>query len=297
MVTLDGPSSALIIAKSFDLTQRGIYPNAKLTARIEDSGYGVPLEVQIDFVVNIYPCPINDFRSNPTTMGTQTYEIGKEGITFGYTGFVQNLACGYVVEEQLTGNIPDVALLEYKKELKQFEVLQTEDLSFAATYSMQVVGKIKVPTDLAKPPMINEMQYNLDLTLVVENPCLSSTLDVFTVNNMAITVLGLAELQDLTSKKPKDSVSRLYGTKDGLSYCGERKFRIISSGHSQFLSYSDPLTTLTLLSTKDSDIGTDQPVELEAYLADYPTVTKSLTFLVTIEGCIVTSLTAAVTPD
>ena len=137
-----------------------------------------------------------------------------------------------MVEEQLTGNIPDVALLEYKKELKQFEVLQTEDLSFAATYSMQVVGKIKVPTDLAKPPMINEMQYNLDLTLVVENPCLSSTLDVFTVNNMAITVLGLAELQDLTSKKPKDSVSRLYGTKDGLSYCGERKFRIISSGHS-----------------------------------------------------------------
>ena len=55
---------------------------------------------------------------------------------------------------------------------------------------MQVQAKIEVPTDLNEPPIIKNVFYEIDLEFVVDNPCLTSVLDTFTVDNMASTVLG-----------------------------------------------------------------------------------------------------------
>ena len=54
------------------------------------------------------------------------------------------------------------------------------------------------------------------ITIDVVNPCFSSTLDAFTIDNMATTVHAPAKVQDITSKIPHDSISDLYGTQDGL---------------------------------------------------------------------------------
>mmetsp|Transcript_290 Transcript_290/g.399 ORF Transcript_290/g.399 Transcript_290/m.399 type:complete len:115 (-) Transcript_290:164-508(-) len=111
------------------------------------------------------------------------------------------------------------------------------------------------------------------------------------------TVLGPAQLQDISSKTPKDSVSKIRGNRDGFSYCGERKFRITSTGHEDYLSYSELLTTLTLMSTKDSEIGTNIPITIQAYLVNYSTRVVESNFFVTITACEVISLTAMKTLD
>lgn len=61
------------------------------------------MEEVLEFEVEVSPCPIIDFYSDPRTLGTQIYEIGKNSFTFGYTGFIQDLKCGYVIEEKLVG--------------------------------------------------------------------------------------------------------------------------------------------------------------------------------------------------
>lgn len=81
---------------------------------------------------------------------------------------------------------------------------------------MQVEAKIQVPTDLNEPPAVREENSSISLTLEVVNPCFSSTLDAFTIDNMATTVHAPAKVQDITSKIPHDSISDLYGTQDGL---------------------------------------------------------------------------------
>lgn len=114
---------------------------------------------------------------------------------------------------------------------------------------------------------------------------------------MEATVLGPAIRQDIESKLPQDDVSRVQGNKDGFTYCGERKFRITSTGQENYLSYNEQLTTLTLLSTQDSEIGESIPIKLEVYLVNYPTIKKEVTFLVTIKACVVLTLTPSTTPD
>ena len=110
-------------------------------------------------------------------------------------------------------------------------------------------------------------------------------------------MLGPAVLQDLSALAPTDSVSLELGNKDGLTFCGDREFKIISTGHENYLSYNSISQTLTLLSVDDADIGTNIEITIESYLADYETVTSTDTFFVTIGACFVTSLTAVSTPD
>ena len=79
----------------------------------------------------------------------------------------------------------------------------------------------------------------------------------------------------------------MLGVQDGLTYCGERKFRITSTGHENYLSYNEFIETLTLLATDNADIGADILVTIEAYLVDYdiPSLRSSATFTVTIDPC------------
>ena len=62
------------------------------------------------------------------------------------------------------------------------------------------------------------------------------------------------------------------------------------------LTYSDSLHTLTLMPTLDSEIRTAFPVIIEAFLVDYPDAKRSASFTITIEPCIVTGLSAVITP-
>ena len=87
---------------------------------------------------------------------------------------------------------------------------------------------------------------------------------------MIATVLGPAVQQNIGGKLPQDDISRQRGNQDGFTYCGERKFEITSTTTADILSYNNDLTTLTLLSTKDSEIGEKIPVTIKASLVDYP---------------------------
>ena len=74
---------------------------------------------------------------------------------------------------------------------------------------------------------------------------------------MATSVLGAADVQDLTSQIPKDSISTILGNKDGQTYCGKRQFKITSMGHSDYLSYDGTSFYLTLSSSKETDVGSN----------------------------------------
>ena len=67
MIDISPATSSITIAKSFDLTQRGVYPNGKVLARLTDDGTGNPLEAFFTFTTNVYPCPINQFTTVPGT--------------------------------------------------------------------------------------------------------------------------------------------------------------------------------------------------------------------------------------
>ena len=56
----------------------------------------------------------------------------------------------------------------------------------------------------------------------------------------------------------------------------------MSTGHESFLSFSDELNILTLLSISDNDIGADYEIFIEAYLESYPEVKLISSFFVTI---------------
>lgn len=115
---------------------------------------------------------------------------------------------------------------------------------------------------------------------------------------MIATVLGPAVQKNIGGKLPQDDISRLRGNQDGFTYCGERKFEITSATTADFLSYNNDLTTLTLLSTKDSEIGEKISVTIKASLVDFAVdVTKTSTFFVSVRSCVVLTLTATQTPN
>ena len=92
-------------------------------------------------------------------------------------------------------------------------------------------------------------------------------------------------------------MSRLFGAKDGLSYCGERQFKIIGSDHEDYLSYDEALKILTLDSVNDADITTGRSVTIEASLVDYEDVKTQTNFNIIITSCETTSITASITPE
>ena len=173
--------------------------------------------------------------------------------------------------------------------------MQTDNVAFAGSYPMDIESTILVPIGLDESPSYDPWEIRISLTLKVVNPCLSTVLDSITVRDMSTTVLGPADLQDLTLQIPTDTVSFTLGTiQNGLTYCGERSFRFTTptTTYENFLSYNDLTHIVTLLSSDDSDIGTNIPITIEAYLVSYPTITSPASFTVTIGGCIVTTFEA-----
>ena len=60
-------------------------------------------------------------------------------------------------------------------------------------------------------------------SLTIENPCLMTQVESFTIENMMTYIAG-GEI--ITSNLPivQDSASQTYGNTDGLSYCGDRQY-------------------------------------------------------------------------
>ena len=117
----------------------------------------------------------------------------------------------------------------------------TDNQDFVRIYQLQVEASIEVPIDLNTPPAIRRRPTQIPLIFEVVNPCTSSTLDDFTVQDMTASVLGPVITQDLSSLVPADQISRELGTLDGYTYCGERQFRIVGTQHSAYLDYNESL--------------------------------------------------------
>ena len=94
-----------------------------------------------------------------------------------------------------------------------------------------------------------------------------------------------------------DTVSEINGNKDGLTFCGERLYRIIESPTaSSFLTLSDAKQTLTIASLKDEDEG-DHTVKVEISLRKHPEIIEVATITISINPCQVTSFIGVVTPE
>lgn len=72
---------------------------------------------------------------------------------------------------------------------------------------MKIEAIISVPQDANVSPSISLETEEIYLKFIVIDPCATTVLDPFTVADMETTVLGTADLQDLTSLVPADTVS------------------------------------------------------------------------------------------
>ena len=80
MFRLERVTNEIVISQSFDLTQRGIYSPVELIATIPDTAHtGSTITTTLSFTINVNPCPITSFMSDPATLGTLTYILGQNG--------------------------------------------------------------------------------------------------------------------------------------------------------------------------------------------------------------------------
>ena len=152
------------------------------------------------------------------------------------------------------------------------------------------MSRISVPVDNQPDPAYSDIMSRISFEIEVLNPCIDSVLDDFTIPNMVTSVQATESTKDLSIYIPKDSVSKIKGDKIGLTFCGQKQFRITSYGHEKFLSYNELNQTLILYSTDDKDVS-ETKVTIEAFFVDYPDLeTKFTTFTVTVTTCEVLSL-------
>lgn len=132
-----------------------------------------------------------------------------------------------------------------------------------------------------------------DFTVTILHPCHSSTLDPPVVADMLAYISLPADTQTIST--PLDSVSGTLGNNDGITFCGTRNYAISPNTFS-FLDLTGSL--LTLQSNDPSDYPTFETITLTVSLQNYPTVTSSDTFTVTLdEICMTTTLDPPVASD
>jgi len=126
------------------------------------------------------------------------------------------------------------------------------------------------------------------------DPCPTTVIESFAINDMLIASDGSAEVQIL-STIPQDSVSKVNGDLSGETFCGAKSMTIKSVSpsapvHSGFLSFDTSSTpTLTAVTNDPSHQGV-YTVTIEIVLDDYPTIKSTETFTLTIESCQVSSM-------
>ena len=94
---------------------------------------------------------------------------------------------------------------------------------------------------------------NFDIIMI--DPCFDSVLNPLEIKDMERSVMQPGVIQQVFPSK--DSVSEMYGTKDGFDYCGPRKIEMVGdpSAYNSYLGF-DPLTNIITVMTNDSkDVG------------------------------------------
>ena len=96
----------------------------------------------------------------------------------------------------------------------------------------------------------------------------------------------------------KDTVSGIYGNKDGLSYCGPRLIELTTSPtvYQGFLSFDPTSKMLILASNNPADAGL-YTIGAKISLAKYPAILSTTTFKVQINYCAVTDMQQQPVPE
>ena len=95
----------------------------------------------------------------------------------------------------------------------QFEIPRTENLDYAADYNLKLKSSIEMPMDNSADPQMRTISSEIDFIVQVINPCESSQMETFEIDDMQTSVKGPSRSQILSF--PSDSVSLELGDKKG----------------------------------------------------------------------------------
>ena len=103
---------------------------------------------------------------------------------------------------------------------------------------MTVTSSIQVPEDYTRSTF-TEVTGSFTFDIIVQEECGESTLDDLILENMVAFDEG-AQVEQ-TFDEVQDSVSRDFGNKDGISFCGARKYELIDADdHAPYLKLLHP---------------------------------------------------------
>lgn len=129
--------------------------------------------------------------------------------------------------------------------------VETYDPLDEATYDIIVESTIEVPTDWTQSSF-TQVKSSVNFQIIVQEECGETVLDDFILFDMIIQDEGGEEIQSFS--EVQDSVSKELGIKDGISFCGARKYEFLQPElHSSYLSILG--TKLTGFTVDNSAIG------------------------------------------
>jgi hypothetical protein len=181
--------------------------------------------------------------------------------------FTQEVACGYKETVEILGTLPE--FVTFNEETNDFTVF-TEDIAHAGIFPLTVRATIEVPVDHTSAE-VNSYSTEVQFELEVVAACDSTFFVDWNLSNEGPTQVNvLGETGTVALGPVEDSVSRESGNQDGLTFCGERAYRIVSTP--PFIAMGSDAKSLIISSTKESEIGQHQ-VQVEVSLVDQPTIT------------------------
>ena len=112
--------------------------------------------------------------------------------------------------------------------------IETTDPQNEGSYIVSLVSSIKVPTDYSRSSFTEISSSNVTFQIDVVDECGVTVFDDIKLTDFRVFVLGPAEIQYLD--QVKDSASKLFGNKDGLSFCGPRSYELVDPiSHKDYL--------------------------------------------------------------
>ena len=169
-------------------------------------------------------------------------------------------------------------------EVAQNFSVETDNPLDENTYTVVVNSVINVPDDYTRSSFTKKRS-SIFFRIIVQEECGETIFDDLVLADMTVFVNGPANT--LTFDQVQDSISKQFGNKDGVTFCGARQYDLIDSAqHLGYFSLAD--RTVSLESASDNDIGTHD-VQLKVSLVDLPAIERIVTFKVTVDPCQVSS--------
>ena len=138
------------------------------------------------FKATINPCSTT--LTATTKVTTITYTIGDPSLTTGTYVFAETPVCGYALFVDLT-NLPYFTV--HNRASKDFTVHKTENRALAGTTTVTIKGYITEPDDYTTATYTERSDsYNFDIVMI--DPCATTVIDTYTINDMQTSVFGVA---------------------------------------------------------------------------------------------------------